>query len=423
MQALWKDTNFLRFWAAQAFSLSGTQITALAIPLTAIVVLHVSLPTLGLIAAMQYIPFLLFGLPAGVWIDRLPRRPVLILTDAGRVCALASIPIGYQTHVLTAALLIGVAFVYGTLTLLFDVAHQSYLPEIVQTHQLVEANTKLQTSYSAAQLLGPSLGGVLIQVLSAPIAIVIDCLSYVASAGLIASTQARDTHERGGHVGWMTDMKEGLRFVLGSSTLRPIVMSTGFGNFFGFFGMVQAVFIVFAVRDLHLKPAEIGVAVAAGNLGSLVAAAANKRVARVFGVGVLLIVTSTAQGVGALLIALARPPFSVFELAAALAVAWFGIAIYNVNQISLRQVITPSRLLGRMNATVRVVIWGPIPLGALTGGFLATRIGLRSALLVAGVGGLAAALPLWLSSVRSLRKMPTGTTATSASDGLGRANA
>ena len=225
-------------WTAQTVSQFGSQVSGLAIPLVAIVLLHATPFEVALLGVVEFLPFVLISLPAGVWVDRMRRRPILIVGDAGRAFVLATIPVAYVAGVLTIYQLYAVGFVTGVLTVFFDVAYQSYLPALVDRDQLVEGNAKLEISRSAAQLAGPGVAGVLIGLLSAPIAVVADALSFVGSAAFVLLIQrhepAPEAHRSadGEAIGMRRQVAEGLRYVLANQNLRHIAASTGIGNLF-----------------------------------------------------------------------------------------------------------------------------------------------------------------------------------------------
>lgn len=408
-RSLWRHNDFMRLWGAQTVSLVGSQITLLAIPLAAILLFDATPMEVGLLAAAQYLPFLLVGLPAGVWVDRMPRRPTLIVADLGRAAVLLVIPIAYAGDWLQLWLLYPVAFGAGILTVFFDVAHQSYLPSLVRRDELVEGNAKLELSYQGAQLAGPGLGGWIVQVLTAPIALIVDAVSYLVSAILLLFIRQREApaeRTAGPRQGVLSLVGEGLRYVWSHDLLRPIALATALGNLFGVFGIVQAVLNLFAIRSLGLSPGLLGVTLAAANGGALLGALANRRLVGRFGVGPTLIGAAAFPAVGILLLAAATRDVALPVMIAGLAIAWFGIAAYNINQISLRQAVTPPHMQGRMNATMRFLIWGTIPVGTVLGGFFAGRAGLRETLVVAGAGSLLAVLPVLFSALRHVRMMP-----------------
>lgn len=402
---LWRHGDFMKLWTAETISQLGSQVTLLALPLVAITVLDASAFQVGLLGTVEFAPFVLVGLPAGVWVDRLRRRPVLIAGDLGRAAALLSIPVAYQLDALTIGQLYAVGFVTGVLTVFFDVAYQSYLPALVEPDQLVEGNSKLEISRSGAQIAGPGLAGGLIDLVTAPVAVLADALSFALSAAFVgairrgeAAPQRTPAHERRGSM--RREMAEGLRYVLGHRLLRPIAACTATANLFN--AVVYAVVILYMVRQLGLRPAAIGLVFAAGNVGFLAGAIVSGRLAARTGIGRAIVVGEAVGALGALAIPLAPRQAAVPLLVAGMAVSTFGSTVYNVNQVSLRQAITPARLHGRMNATMRFMVWGTLPLGSLLGGALGTAIGLRPTLWVGAAGGLVAVLPVALSPVRSL---------------------
>lgn len=412
---LWRHGDFLKLWSAQTVSLVGTQVSALALPLTAILKLNATPFEVGLLGSLQYLPFLLVTLPAGAIVDRLRRRPVLVAADLARALILLGVPVAVWLGHLSMGLLYPVAFLVGMLSVFFDVAHQSYLPALVEPGQLVEGNTKLQLSYSGAQLAGPGIGGVLVQLLTAPIAILADAASYVGSALLLVSIRRPEPQEprpdAGGGLradlrGLGQDIREGTAFVWRHALIRPLALATGTANFFYLFGMTGAVLTLYAVRVLHLSPAQLGLVLAVGNVGAILGSLAADRVLERWRFGLVMIVCSVVSAVAISMMALATRGTALPVLAAAVLVGETGIVVYDIAQISLRQAATPPRLLGRMNATVRFVNWGPIPVGALVGGTLGQTIGLRPTLWVAAAGSVLPAVPLLLSQIRGLRRLP-----------------
>ena len=406
--SLWNHGDFLRLWAGQTVSQFGTQITVLALPLLAAVMLEASPFEMGLLGAAEMAPFLLIGLPAGVWVDRLPRRPLLIGGDVGRALVLASIPIAHLVGLLTIWQLYVVAFVVGTLTVFFDVAYMAYLPALVNREQLIEGNSKMETSRAAAEVAGPGIAGVLIQALTAPVAIAFDAASFLCSAlvlGLIRRREPPATLAPGGvRPALLAEMREGLRFVLTHPLLRPIAFATGTINLFR--SAIGALYVLFAVRDLGLDAATLGFVLAAGNAGFLFGAVLAGRAASSLGLGATIVGAAMLTGLGGLLLPFATPAFAVPVLIASGLLVGLGNPLYNVNQVSLRQAITPDRLQGRMNATMRFVVWGTMPIGYLTGGVAGEWLGLRTAIALLAVGAALAFLWLLFSPVRSLREHP-----------------
>lgn len=304
--SLWRNRDFLWLWAAQSVSQFGSQITNLALPLVAILVLDASAFEVAALGVVEWLPFFLFSLPAGAWIDRVHRRPLLIAADWGRAVALVSVPLAYLFGVLTLGQVFVVGFVTGVLTMLFDLSYQSYLPSLVQRSELGEGNSKLEVSRSGAQVAGPGLAGALVTAFTAPYAIVADAVSFIAS-GLFLSRIERPERapERSSAAvpRLRTEIAEGLRFVLRHPLLRPIMVFVAVSNIFT--NMLFAIFLVYAVRELDLSAGTIGLIFSLGNVGSVLGALTATRVARRFGIGPGLIGTATVAGLGLLLIPLA----------------------------------------------------------------------------------------------------------------------
>ena len=401
---LWEHRDFRAFWAAETISQFGSQVTFLALPLVAILVLSESAFKVALLTTVEFLPFLLFTLPAGVWVDRLRRRPILVLGNLGRAVALASVPLAHWLDVLTIWQLYAVGFVTGICTVFFDVAYQSYLPSLVGRDRIVEGNSKLETSRSAAQIAGPGLAGALVAALTAPVAILADAISFLVSAVFLGRIrQHEEAPSRESRATLRVELLEGLRYVLGHSFQRGIVGAVALSNFFG--NVVWSILLVFAVRDLELSAATIGVVLALGNVGTLAAALTARRISDRIGVGRAIVGSSLLFGPGTLLIAVAPKELAIPFFIASGFIVGFGVIVFNVTAISLIQAITPDRMLGRANASRRFVVWGVIPIGGLVGGALASTIGLRETVLVGAIGSLFAVIPIVLSPVRSVGRM------------------
>jgi MFS family permease len=403
---LWRHPDFVKLWSAETVSQFGTQFTVLALPLAAIDVLHASAFEVAALTTVEFLPFLLVSLPAGVWVDRLPRRPILIAGDASRALLLASIPIVYAVGHLTIWQLYVVAFLTGIATVFFDVAYQSYLPALVERDQLIDGNAKLEISRAAAQLGGPGLAGLIVNALRAPAAIAVDAVSYVGSALFIFGIgKVERAPERVVERRLRTELREGLRYVLTHPFLKNIAACTALFNFFGNLGF--AILLVFARRELGLSPLAIGLALTVSNLGPLLAAFNAHRISSRFGVGRTIIGASVIGGPMFLLVPFAPHGNAALTfLVPAFVLGGFSNVIYNVTQVSLRQAITPERIQGRMNSVMRFIVWGTIPLGALLGGLLASRIGVKQTLIVGGIGCCLPFLPVLFSPVRGIREMP-----------------
>ena len=410
-RSLLHHPDFLKLWTAETVSVFGTAITQLALPLIAATVLQVSAFEFGLLTTIEFLPFILLSLPAGVWVDRLRRRPILILGDLGRAIAIASIPIAFYFDSLTIWQLYVVGFINGCLTVFFDVAYQSYLPSLVERDQLVEGNSKLEITRSAAQILGPGLAGVLIGVFKAPFAMAIDAVSYLWSAVFVFLIRRpeppvvpHDEAADGPKPSMRSEIAVGLRYVGGHRWLRSIAATTGTTNFFG--NVMGAILILYLTREGGLTAQAIGFAFSIGSVGVLLAALVTGRVTARLGVGRTLVLSAVAFSLSGILVAAASSAYLFPALALfGFLTGFFGVA-WNINQVSLRQAITPPRMQGRMNATMRFIVWGTIPLGAIAGGALGDLIGLHATIWVGAIGGLFAFLPVALSSVREIVKMP-----------------
>jgi MFS family permease len=413
---LLRHPNFLKLWTAETVSVFGSQISALAIPVVAVAILHAQAFEVALLGTIEFLPFILFTLPAGAWVDRLRRRPIMIIGDLGRAAVLSTIPIVYVINpaALTIWQLYAVGFIAGTLTVFFDVSNQSYLPSIVERDELIEGNSKLQISASAAQIAGPGIAGVLIDLVKAPLAIVIDALSFVWSAffvWLIRKPEPPVEHLADAlgqkRPSIVSDVKDGLRFVVGHPSLRAISAGTGTSNLFGNIGAGIMILYLLDDRYLHLSPGQIGIAFGLGNVGALVGAVLANRIARWFGLGPTIIGSLFVGGLFMLLIAIAPSgDAAVPFLVAGGLFGGFSQMVYNINQVSYRQAICPPRMQGRMNATVRFLVWGTIPIGNILGGLIATIVGVHETIWIAAILGFVPAVFPLLSPVRRLRVMP-----------------
>ncbi|MER7751631.1 MFS transporter [Kitasatospora sp. NPDC097643] len=425
--AVRRQRAFVALWSAHTVSQFGTQISFFVIPLLALTALSATPGQLGLVSAAETLPFLLLGLPAGALLDRWDRRRVMTVADLGRAAAVCALPLGYAAGVLSVPLLCATAFVTGVFTVFFDIADQAFLPSVVTRAQTADGNSRLEFSRSAAELAGPSLGALLLQGLTAPLILLVDAVSYLLSAGLLRSArpvrperpERSERPELPGRPGeaaaplprMRTRIAEGLRFVLTHRTLRPLALATAISNLAGLGGALGALLTAYAVRELRLTPGGLGLALTLGNAGALLGAVLTGRLIRRFGLGRVLIVAKSMSGLAVLLLATATSGWAMVGVAAATGVMACGVTVYNIGQVSLRQAVTPTGLLARVNASIRFVIWGTLPLGALVGGLLGTWIGLRPALWVVAGTGLLSCLPLLLArDVRALRSIPAGPT-------------
>jgi len=408
--SLWRHPDFLKLWVGDTISQFGSQITFLAIPLTAAVLLGATPFEMGLLGTIEMLPFLLISLPAGVWVDRLPRRRILISGDLVRAGALGTIPGVWfmRPELLGMPWLYVVAIVGGTATVFFDAAYQAYLPSLVERDQLIEGNQKLELSRSTAQLTGPGIAGALISFLSAPVTIAVDSVSFLVSAAavwLIRKPEPAPEPKPAGHAGGMlAEIREGLGVVTGSPILRSIAACTATSNLST--SIAFAAFFIFLTRDLALDAARIGLIFAIGNVGGLVGALIAGRVPKLIGTGPA-IVGSAIFGTAFLWLNAAATRETAFAILVFTGLTTqIGNQVYNVNQVSLRQAITPDRLQGRMNASMRFIVWGTIPIGTFLGGVLAELIGVRQAIFVGSLMALTAFLFVFFSPVRRMKEPP-----------------
>ena len=401
------DHDYRQLFASTTVSQFGVHVTQLAIPLVAIVTLGAGPFEVGLLTALETLPFLLVGLPAGAWVDRMRRRSVLIAGDVGRAVLLLTIPLAWWQDVLTIWQLYAVGFLVGVLTVFFEVAYQSYLPHLVGRDNLVEGNAKLESMRAVAQVGGPALAGQLIRLLTAPVALLVDALAMGASALFVARIRKREPKpERRPDANLLREIGEGLRFMLGHRLLRAIAACTGSFNLFA--GAYGAMLIIFLQRVVGADAGEIGLVFTITGSGGLLGAFLARRFAAWVGQGpAIWLSVAVSAPFGLLMPLVAAPGWRLWVAAAGGFVVSVGVVVYNVTQVSFRQGLTPDHLLGRMNATMRFLVWGTMPLGGLLGGVLGEWLDVRSALLIGALGTCVAFLPVFLSPLRSMRTLPT----------------
>ncbi|KGH47932.1 MFS transporter [Modestobacter caceresii] len=406
-RSLLRHHDFRQLWAAETVSQVGTQVTLLALPVLAVSLLEATPLEMGVLTALETAAFLLIGLPAGAWVDRWRRRRVLVTADLVRAAVLATLPVAYLLDVLTLGQLFVVAAATGTATVFFDVAYQSYLPALVDRDQLVDGNGKLEASRAVAQVAGPGITGVLLRVLSAPMVIALDAASFLLSAFFLSRVERPDAvPDRAGRRPLRTEIAEGLSFVVRQPLLRRIVACTGTSNLFS--TITTTLLVLYALRRLELSESVLGLVFSAGAVGGLVGAATAARFARTVGEGraiplaVMVMVPFTAltplAATGAPLILL---PLGQFGF------SW-AVVVYNITQVSFRQRLCPPALLGRMNASVRFLVFGTMPLGGLLGGVLGTWLGVLPTLWIAAAGQLLAAGWVVASPLLRMRDLPDG---------------
>jgi MFS family permease len=405
---LWSHPDFLKLWTGQSISELGSQVSQLAIPWVAAVDLHASPIAFSVLGTLEFLPFVLFALPAGVWVDRLRRRRILIVGDAARAVLLASIPILWALGVLQIWQLLVLGFVTGVFTVFFDVAYQSYLPALIEREHLIDGNSKLQLTVSIAQIGGPSLSGGLIAAITAPYAILADAVSYVISTAFMISMKHRENLPRQDTAEPRPQMwpqvKEGLAWVVGNPNLRAVAGCTGTSNFCS--SLMFSILILYMVRVLDFSSIEAGAVFAVGSAGSIVGALQANRLGERLGVGSAIVSMAVIFSFAGLAYPLAPWSFPLPVLMAGQMLFGFSAVAYNILQVSYRQAITPERLQGRMNAAMRWIVWGTIPLGTLAGGAIAQATSLHTAVWVGAILGTPTFLWVLLSPLRAIREMP-----------------
>jgi MFS family permease len=407
--ALWSHRDFLKLWTGQMISLVGDQVSLLAIPLTAVLFLRANALQMGILTAVGSLPAFLFALIAGVWVDRLPRRPVLIIADLGRFLLLCLVPLLFLLGLLRIEFLYLLMFCIGTLSIFFSVAYPAYLPSLLEPQTLIEGNSKLELSQSLGASIGPGLAGVLIQLLSAPLALLADACSFLLSACAFIWIRTPETDPEEGHTGgnMLAEMREGLRFLTGSPILRAITSSYAMLALFN--SVLEAIFILYLTNEVGLQPALLGLISAVSSTGFIIGALLCEKVTRRIGVGRALPLALVVMGLSDALLPLAHAvPHVLPFFLVGLAQCCFGLArpLWSINQLSLRQVVTPQKLQGRVHATVSLLAYGLPAIGALIGGALGQMIGLPQTLVIAAAGEIMSCLWIFFSPVKLLRELP-----------------
>jgi MFS family permease len=405
---LLRERDFRRLWIAQSVSQVGSEVTLLALPLVAVLVLDASPFEVALLGATQFFAFILVALPAGAWVDRLPRTRILVGADLGRAAILVVVPLAAATHFLSMGLLYTVIFGTSILRVFFDIGYQAILPDLIERDRLAEGNSRLEVSSSAAQLLGPGIGGWLVGLLSAPIAIVVDALSFLGSAAFLVGIRARPVASPGGPArprsGMAREILEGISFYRRNPLLRSLAATSVI--YYGGVWFAGGTFIAYLARDLQMSPEAIGLGYSIGAIGVLAGAATAAAMGRRFGIGPTLIVSIAIGALSWAIMAFARPETALAFLALSAIGSGITSMAMSINYVSLRQAITPPELQGRVNATGRWLNWTVIPLAAIGGGAVATAVGIRETILIgSGVAFLAVPI-LFLSPLGSLRAVP-----------------
>ncbi len=407
LTGLWRSSDFVKFWLGQTVSRFGSGITGIALPLTGVLLLAATPSQMGILSALDGAAVLAIGLFVGVWVDRVRRRPLLIATDLGRAFILGTVPLAALFGVLHIEQLYAVAALTGMFTVIFNVANQSFLPSLISQTALVEGNSKLGVSDSLAEIGGPAVAGPLVQLISAPFAVLFDALSFLFSAfclGLIRKPEPPVAVAENRMSIWH-ELVQGLHEVLKNPLLRSLAGGVGAFNFFGNF--VGALYALYVVRELHAAPIFLGFLIATGGVSALVGAFIAERVIRRFGLGLTAGATLFIYGATGLLIPLAAGPTAIalsFLFTSQLA-GDASVSIHLIAEVSLRQSIVPGNMLGRTNASLQFLSQGVAPIGALLAGILGGLIGLRLTILIGVLGVMAAGALLLLSPIRKISEI------------------
>ncbi len=396
--------SFSRLWIGQTISMLGSQISSVAIPLTAVFVLRATPNEMGWLVAAGRLPMACFGLVAGVWMDGMRRKPVLVATDLAQGVALLSVPLAAWWGALTFVQLFFVAFVTGSLAVIAAVADRAYLPTLLSREQLVAGNSRIWLSRSVAQTTGPGLSGWLVQLITAPFAILLDAISFFVAAAFIASIKHREPAPKPTRTqsAWQ-GVREGWQRVWRDRLLRPLMLCGATHNICS--TAIVTVYFLYLANVLDLGAGWIGLILASGGIGALVGSLTSRRVAGRIGIGPTLIATQAVTGFARFLIPMAlgpRPAIVLFLVASEFLLGMVR-AMFNITQISLRQAITPAAYHGRVNATIGFVLWSLTPIGALIGGAMGSAWGLRTTLWIAAIGVAAATFIALFSDLRTTR--------------------
>jgi MFS family permease len=406
---LWRNPPFVRVWTAATISIFGSLVTRIALPLAAILVLGSGAFEVAVLRSLDLVATLVFGLVAGAWVDRLRRRPVLIWADLGRAVLLGSIPVAFALGGLTYWQLLVVSGLAAILTTFFDSADNAYLPTIVDRDRLLEANSALAASGSAAEFMAFGISGFLVQVLTAPIAILVDALSYLASAILLGSIRREEPPPplRQDREPVLDEIREGLRIVIHDPVLRAFAgAQMALAGLWGVFG---ATFFLFVLDDLQLSPAILGLVAGVGGASSFIGAVIATRATRRWGIGRVAIIAMLMAALGNAFIPLAPSGLPIIAIACLVMqqlVADSAVTVYDVTEVSVRQTLVHDRALGRVTSTFHVAAVIAQLMATLVAGLLAEIIGLRATAWLAPLGGLIGAAILWWSPVRSLDVLP-----------------
>lgn len=404
-RSLFHHHDFRQLWMGDTVSVFGGQFVLFAMPLMAVQLLHADAFQMGILSMLESLAFLLISLPAGAWVDRWRKKRVIVLGDLLRAALLLTIPATYLAGWLTIWQVFAVAFLIGCITVFFDVANQSYLPEIVEGDQIADGNGKLQASQQTAMVIGPAAASALVRLLGSPVTIAVTAVCMGLSSLFVSRIRHQESEPH--HVDrkpLVHEIREGLHFVLAHPLLRRIVACTGISNLAS--SAVFALFVLYALKTLGFSETTLGLVMSVGAVGGLLGAASSAWFSRIVGEGRAIPISALIMGVFLLTVPLASILPAVPTLMVGQFVTSWSVVVYNITQVSFRQRLCPKPLLGRMNASIRFLVWGPMPIGAFLGGLLGRHLGLLETMWLFCAVSIAAALPVVISPLITMRDLP-----------------
>ncbi|MDN5705047.1 MAG: MFS transporter [Yaniella sp.] len=402
---LWAYRDFMKLWAGDTVSVFGSQLVFFALPLIAVSLLDADAFQMGLLATLESAAFLLISLPAGAWIDRLPKKIVIVSGDIVRSAILLTIPLAWALDALSMLQLYVVAAGVGIVTVFFDIANQSYLPELVDGESIGDGNGKLQASQQTAGVVGPTLASGLVAAIGAPLTVGLTSVCMGLSSLFVSRIRHRETPpESATHTGFISEIREGLNFVLGHRLLARITACTGLTNFAA--SGIFALLVLFVLTTLGLSQVQLGIIMSASASGGILGALSAASVQTRFGEGTSISVSAMLSGLSffGMPLATVLPAFPTM-LVASLVTGW-AVVVYNIAQVSFRQRLCPKPLLGRMNASIRFLVWGPMPLGSLLAGILGDSLGVSRTMWILAACSLAASIPVLATPLLRMRTLP-----------------
>lgn len=409
--SVFKNGDFLKLWMAYSVSGLGSQFTIIALPLLATVLLEATPAQMGLLTSIGYLPYLLFSLFAGVWVDRFRRKPLLITASLFNALSLLAVPVLFYNDMLSISAILVVQFLVGTGTVFMSITSSSYMPSLIKREQLVDGNSKIQLSTSFARITGNGLGGGLVALLSAPVVILLDILTYILSVFFLLTIRMKEEKREGRKEerNILKEIGEGIQVVFKSRIIRTILFSSTWYNFF--YSMFLPLFILFVSSDLKLNSTLIGILFAMGGVGALFGSSLARLLSQKLGIGSLISKINLLTGLSIVLMVVSTF-FKVYMMVSLLLLSQIILSacatIYSINSVSLRTAVTPNHLLGRTNASLQAISFGILAVGPLIGGGIAELIGNEWMIMVCGIGIALSTLVIYLSPIRAMKEIPKG---------------